>query len=293
MSIYRQHFGLKLNPFNVNPDPRFLFLTRQMKEALAALTYGIQQRKGFILLTGEVGTGKTTALNKLLEWLHTGGVASAFIFNPRLGVNDFLEFMLSDLGVPFESREKGHMLMRLNQWLVERHRHNQTAVVIIDEAQNLTPELLEEVRLLTNLETSTDKLLQVVLSGQPELERKLRLPELRQLRQRITLRVRFDVLTQEQTAQYIQRRLQVAGCNGKHIFDAEALAMVHRYSQGTPRIINLICEHALISAFADQAQMVTAPVIDTVAREFELAPVHMETGERGRREAFLVAKEQI
>src|SRR5215469_11311161 len=154
MSMYREHFGLRVNPFNVNPDPRFLLLTKEMREALAVLTYGVQERKGFMLLTGEVGTGKTTAINKLLEWLHRQHIPSAFVFNPRLTALEFLQFMMADFGIPGGSQDKGMMLKRLNQWLVERYREHKTAVLIVDEAQNLSFEMLEEVRLLTNLETS-------------------------------------------------------------------------------------------------------------------------------------------
>ncbi len=188
--MYKKFFGLKENPFNVNPDPRYLFLTQHTQEALACLTYGIETRKGFILLTGEVGTGKTTLINKMLEWLHKERVYTAFVFNPRLSVSQFFDFMMADFGIPCESRQKGQMLMKLNQWLLERYQAGERAVLIVDEAQNLSPQMLEEIRLLTNLETSTEKLLQIVLAGQPELEQKLNQPQLRQLRQRITLRAK-------------------------------------------------------------------------------------------------------
>jgi general secretion pathway protein A len=168
--MYQRFFGLRENPFNVNPDPRYLFLTQQIQEALAGLTYGIQNRKGFILLTGEVGTGKTTLLNRLLGWLRGQRVATAYIFNSRLEVNDLFDLMLAEFEIPCESREKSQIVLRLNQWLLERYRAGETAVLIVDEAQNLSSEVLEEIRLLTNLETSTEKLLQIVLTGQPELE---------------------------------------------------------------------------------------------------------------------------
>ena len=188
--MYKKFFNLKENPFNVNPDPRYLFATRTTQEALACLTYGIETRKGFILLTGEVGTGKTTLLNKLLEWLHQKRVATAFVFNPRLSVSQFFDFMMADFGIPCESRMKSQVLLKLNQWLLERYQAGERAVLVVDEAQNLSEQMLEEIRLLTNLETSTEKLLQIVLAGQPELERKLNQPQLRQLRQRITLRAK-------------------------------------------------------------------------------------------------------
>ena len=216
--MYQRFFGLRESPFNVNPDPRYLFMTRQTQEALAGLTYGIQNRKGFILLTGEVGTGKTTLLNRLLDWLRGQRVATAYIFNSRLEVNHLFDFMMADFEIPYESREKSQILLRLNQWLLERYRAGETAVLIVDEAQNLAPEVLEEIRLLTNLETSTEKLLQIVLTGQPELEEKLKLPQLRQLRQRITLRCRTSPLTLDETYGYIAERLRIAGAQMTNLF---------------------------------------------------------------------------
>ena len=271
--MYKQFFGLRASPFNVNPDPRFLYLTPGAREALACLSFGIQTRKGFILLTGEVGTGKTTLLNKLLEWLRTQSVSTAFIFNPRLNVIEFFDFMMADFGIVCDAHDKGHILMRLNQWLLERYRAGETAALIVDEAQNLSEELLEEIRLLTNLETSTEKLLQIVLSGQPELEQKLREPHLRQIRQRITLRCRTHPLTAEETNAYIAQRLRLAGANGQPIFSPEAVEAVFKYAQGIPRVTNLLCEHALINAFVDQKRPVAADLVEEIAREFELDEV--------------------
>ncbi len=274
--MYKKYFGLRDNPFNVNPDPRYWFLTERAQEALACLTYGIQRRRGFILLTGEVGTGKTTLLNKLLGWLRQYRVATSYIFNPGLDPEQFLDYMLADFGLNSETRQKGRMLQRLNKWLLERYRMRGTAVLIVDEAQNLTPEVLEEIRLLTNLETSTEKLLQIVLSGQSELEEKLNRPELRQLRQRITLRSKTYPLTLEETRHYILSRLRIAGSNGQPIFAPEAAEAAHIYSRGVPRVINLLCEHGLIGGFAQQKKPVPAEIIHEAAREFQLdtiAPV--------------------
>lgn len=268
--MYKKFFGLKESPFNVNPDPRYLFLTPYTQEALACLTYGIETRKGFILLTGEVGTGKTTLINKLLEWLHKERVFTAFVFNPRLSVSQFFDFMLSDFGIPCETRQKGQMLVKLNQWLLERYQAGERAVLVVDEAQNLSPQMLEEIRLLTNLETSTEKLLQIVLAGQPELEQKLNQPQLRQLRQRITLRAKTRPLTLEETHGYIVERLRIAGAQNPEIFSPEAVATVHRYARGIPRVTNLLCEHALVSSFVEQKNPVTAETVEEVARDFEL-----------------------
>lgn len=280
--MYKKFFGLKENPFNVNPDPRYLFLTRHTEEALACLTYGIQNRKGFILLSGEVGTGKTTLLNKLLDHLHREQVATAFVFNPRLNVSQFLDFVMADFGIPCEASSsknaKSQVLLRLNQWLLERYRAGETAALVVDEAQTLSPRVMEEIRLLTNMETSTEKLLQIVLSGQPELEQKLNQPQLRQLRQRITLRCRTYPLTLEETHGYIDGRLRVAVANGQpgeksladETFSADAIEAIHRYAQGIPRVINLLCEHALISGFVDSCKPIPATTVDEVAREFQL-----------------------
>ncbi|HET7442348.1 MAG TPA: AAA family ATPase [Terriglobales bacterium] len=268
--MYKHFFGLKANPFNVNPDPRYLFLTRHTEEALACLTYGIQTRKGFVLLTGEVGTGKTTLINKLLEWLRLQQVATAFIFNTRMNVPQFLDYMMADFNIPCDSRAKSQVLLRLYNWLLDRYRAGETAVLIVDEAQNLSEEVLEEIRMLTNLETFTEKLLQIILVGQVELERKLKQPELRQLRQRLTLRAKTHPLTLEETKAYIAQRLRIAGSNGEPIFDPEAMTAIHRYANGIPRVINLICEHCLVSAFVDQQKLILPDVVDVVARDFDL-----------------------
>jgi general secretion pathway protein A len=271
--MYQRFFGLRESPFNVNPDPRYLFMTSQIQESLAGLTYGIQNKKGFILLTGEVGTGKTTLLNRLLDWLRGQRVATAYIFNSKLEVNHLFDYMMADFEIPCESREKSQVLLRLNQWLLERYRAGETAVLIVDEAQNLSPEVLEEIRLLTNLETSTEKLLQIVLTGQPELEEKLKLPQLRQLRQRITLRCRTSALSLEETFGYIAERLRIAGANGEPIFSKEAIQTVHMYSRGIPRVVNLLCEHSMINAYVDSLRPVPAHLVEEVAREFQLDEV--------------------
>src|ERR1700686_1387205 len=268
--MYKKFFGLKENPFNVNPDPRYLFLTHHTQEALACLTYGIETRKGFILLTGEVGTGKTTLINKLLEWLHKERVFTAFVFNPRLSVSQFFDFMMADFGIPCETHQKGQMLLKLNQWLLDRYQAGERAVLVVDEAQNLSPQMLEEIRLLTNLETSTEKLLQIVFSGHPEIEQKHNQPQLRQLRQRITLRAKTRQLTLEETLGYIQERMRIAGAENPDIFSPEAVAAVHRYARGIPRVTNLLCEHALVSSFVDQKNPVPPEIVEEVARDFDL-----------------------
>src|SRR6202162_2644732 len=268
--MYKSFFGLKENPFNVNPDPRFLFLTKQIEEALSGLMYGIQTRKGFITLTGEVGTGKTTLDNRLLDWLHLLCTTTAFLFNSRMNSSQLFDFILAEFDISCENRSKSQQLMKLNHWLLDRYRAGEAAVLIVDEAQNLSDEVLEEIRLLTNLETSTEKLLQIVLTGQPELEEKLKRPELRQLRQRITLRCHTSPLTLEETFGYIAERLRIAGANGEPIFSKEAIQTVNMYSRGIPRVVNLLCEHGLINAYVDHLRPVPAHLVEEVAREFQL-----------------------
>src|SRR5258705_4217748 len=197
--MYKSFFGLQENPFSVSPDPRYMFVTKEIEEALSGLMYGIQTRKGILTLTGEVGTGKTTLVNRLLDWLNTERAKTAFLFNSRLNSNQLLDFVLSEFEITCDSTSKSRQLMKLNEWLLEQSRARQTAVLISDEAQNLTFPVLEEIRLLTNLDTASQKLIQIVLSGQPELEERLKLPQLRQLRQRMAVRCKTAPLTKEET----------------------------------------------------------------------------------------------
>ena len=271
--MYKSFYGLKENPFNVNPDPRFLFLTKQIEEALTGLMYGIQTRKGFITLTGEVGTGKTTLVNRLLDWLHHRKSRTAFLFNSRINSNQLFDFILAEFDIPCDSKSKSQQLMKLNSWLLDRYRTGETVVLIIDEAQNLTYPVMEEIRLLTNLETSTEKLLQIILSGQPELEEKLKLPQLRQLRQRIMLRCKTAALSKEQTQSYIVERLKIAGASDDAIFSAAAVDAIHIYSLGIPRVINLLCEHSLVNGFVEQQRPIQPKIVEEVAREFQLDEV--------------------
>jgi type II secretory pathway predicted ATPase ExeA len=271
--MYKSFFKLKENPFNVNPDPRYLYLTKEIEEALTGLMYGIQTRKGFITLTGEVGTGKTTLVNRLLDWLHHKRAKTAFLFNSRMNTNQLFDFILAEFDIVCDSKSKSQQLLRLNHWLLDRYRAGETVVLIIDEAQNLTYPVLEEIRLLTNLETATDKLLQIVLSGQPELEEKLRLPQLRQLRQRIMLRCKTSAFTKEQTHEYIAERLRIAGADAQPIFSPEAMDAVYFYSLGIPRVINLLCEHSLVNAYVEQQRPVMPKTVAEVASEFQLDEV--------------------
>ncbi|MGA2908871.1 MAG: AAA family ATPase [Terracidiphilus sp.] len=269
--MYRPFFGINDPPFGACSDPRFLYLMPQSQEVLSCLQYGVAARKGFVVMTGEVGTGKTTLLNSVLNSFEGQRISTAFVFNPRLDVLDFLEFVMADFGIPPAARTKSGMLLQLNRWLIERFRNGELCAIVIDDAQNLSWDLLEEIRLLTNLETASEKLLQIVLSGQPELEQKLRNPAVRQLRQRIALWCKTRPLSSEETTAYIARRLEVAGATHP-IFSPDAIPLVHRYSKGIPRLINLICEHALVSAYVEEIKPVPARIVESVSAELELTP---------------------
>jgi general secretion pathway protein A len=263
-------FGLSENPFKISPDPRFLFVTDQSRATSDALAYAIRTRKGLILLTGEVGTGKTMLLRRLLDWLSEQNMPTALIFNSHIKPDHLLDFILNDFGVPCTSTLKSEKLMALNRWLLEQYRAGQTPVLIVDEAQGLEPAALEEVRLLLNFETPREKLLQIVLAGQPELETKLKRHELRQLRQRITIRCRTSPLTLEQTCGYIQQRLRVAGADATSIFEPDAIGSVHAHSLGIPRVINVLCEHSLVNACADGATTVSSAAVERAAGDCQL-----------------------
>jgi len=267
--MYRSFFGLRALPFGASPDPRFLYMMPRIREALACLQYGIAARKGFVVMTGEVGTGKTTLLKTVLSSFTKDRVSTAFVFNPRLDVLDFLEFVLTDFGIPPKARTKSGMLLQLNRWLIDRFRNQELCAIVVDEAQNLSRELLEEIRLLTNLETSSEKLVQIVLSGQPELEEKLRDPSVRQLRQRISMWCRTYPLSSDETHAYIEERLRIAG--SEHlVFTPESAQLVYQYSKGIPRLINLICENSLISAYVEQVKPIPARIVESVTIEFGL-----------------------
>ncbi len=273
--MYKAFFSLRRNPFEITPDPAFLFPTRRHNEALAALYYGVRRHKGFVVMTGEVGTGKTLLVRCLLQLLAHSDVAYAYVFNSRLSTLEFLQYVVGDLGLTGSGKNKSELLLELGSYLVARHQKKHTTVLVVDEAHHLSAEVLEEIRLLTNLETTQEKLLQILLVGQPELDEKLDSPELRQLKQRIALRSHLEPLDNEQTRGYIQRRLQLAGTNSHAavIFPTDTIARVYSHSRGIPRLINTVCENALITAYARQARCVTPDIIDEVAADFRLGAV--------------------
>jgi general secretion pathway protein A len=266
--MYKTFFGLRENPFNINPDPKFLHRTARIQEALEQLTYGIQNRKGLLLLTGEVGTGKTTLINHLLDWLRQQEIPTAFIFNSHLKVNHLFDFILNDFGITADFRLVSNMLLELNQWLIKRFRTGSSPVLIVDEAQGLSFELLEEIRLLLNLETASEKLLQIVLVGQPELEDKLKRPEMRQLRQRIALRCNTAPLTLAEARGYVADRLRIAGATREPVFESDAVEALHYYSRGIPRVMNLLCEHALINSYVEGINPVPPRMVEEAAQDF-------------------------
>jgi general secretion pathway protein A len=279
--MYKAFYSLKRNPFEITPDPSFLFPTGRHNEALAALYYGVRRRKGFVVLTGEVGTGKTLLLRCLLQALKQNrDVAYAYVFNGRLSPVEFLQYIVSDLGLPAGSKNKGELLLQIAHYVISRSQKNLTTVLVVDEAHHLSAEILEEIRLLTNLETADEKLLQILLVGQPELDDKLDSPGLRQLKQRIALRSRLVALNSEETKGYIQRRLQLAGCPyPAALFPPETIAAVYQHSQGLPRLINTVCENALIAAYARQMRSVSPDIIDDIATDFRLG-VHSSAVEQ-------------
>ena len=271
--MYKQFFGLTRNPFEISPDPFFYHPTPRHNEALANLHYGVGRRKGFIVITGEVGTGKTLLVRCLLAELRKNNIAFGYVFNPLLTSVEFFQYIMADLGLPYAGRSKTEMLLDLNRFLIQRHARGLITALVIDEAQSLRPDLLEEIRLLTNLETSQQKLLQIVLMGQPELEMQLDSAELRQLKQRVALRCQLLPLDQEQTRAYVLGRLERAGAPAESsLFSEESLAQVFEFSRGIPRIINNLCENALVSAFARQQRVISGDIIAEIAADFRLVP---------------------
>src|SRR6202453_3368089 len=269
--MYKAFYNLKRNPFEITPDPFFLFPTRRHNEALAALYYGVRRHKGFVVMTGEVGTGKTLLVRCLLQLLNQSDVAYAYVFNSRLSPLEFLQYIAGDFGLNVAGKNKSELLLTLSNYRISRHQNKLATVLVVDEAHHVAAEVLEEIRLLTNLETTSEKLLQILLVGQPELDAKLDSVELRQLKQRIALRSHLASLDLAETKGYIERRLQLAGSpRATQIFPPETVAAVHRYSQGIPRLINTICENALIAAYARQAASVAPEIIEAIAKDFRL-----------------------
>jgi general secretion pathway protein A len=269
--MYRRFFNLTRDPFELTPDPAFLFSTKRHNEALAALYYGVRRHKGFVVLTGEVGTGKTLLLRCMLQlFKDSKDVAYAYVYHSRLSPLEFLQYIVRDFGLEAQGKNKSELLFELGSFVISRGTKNLTTVLIVDEAHHLSSDILEEVRLLTNLETTSSKLLQILLVGQPELDQKLDSVNLRQLKQRIALRAQLTPLDEHETRGYIERRLQIAGANSyaSTIFPLETVASVYQHSRGFPRLINTICENALVAAYAKQMRNVTPEIVHAIARDF-------------------------
>ena len=268
--MYKAFFGLTTNPFNLSPDPSFLYRSAQHEEALANLIYGVQSRKGFIVLTGEVGTGKTTMLECLRDHLSNHHIPFAFLFNSRLTPSEFFEMLAYDFDLKCSRHSKTEVLFTLNALLMERANQNRTTALIVDEAQNLDWEVLEEIRLLGNLENRRGKMLQIILAGQPELDRKLEEREYRQLKQRIALRCQLRPFNATETAQYIASRLARAGMKEQNVMPPDVLAEIHQRTMGVPRLINSVCDNLLLTCFAMETKTATIEMLDEVSRDLRL-----------------------
>ena len=267
--MYESFYGLKENPFNVTPNPEYIYLGENHREALAQLLYGVRERKGFIVITGEVGTGKTTLIHYLLDKMNGDHTKTALLFNPKLNVDDFIQYILKDLGVRVQGKTKGEYLHNLHRYLLNAYQRDERVILIVDEAQGLRPELLEEIRLLSNLETSRSKLIQIVLLGQPELDKTLSLPGFRQLKQRINLRYHLPPLSEKETKEYIGKRLRIAGAK-EPIFTEKAIKQIYVQSGGIPRLINILCDNALLNGYALDQKMVDERSVKEVAKDLSL-----------------------
>jgi len=267
--MYTEYYGLVRQPFEMTPDPSFLYLGEAHREGLATLVYAVNSGKGFVMLTGEVGTGKTTLLHALLAQLDST-TNSAFIFNPRLDPMGFFRVLFEELDVGPPCDSKAEYLLALNQYLIDKLAANERVLLIVDEAQNLSAEMLEEIRLLSNLETPTSKLIQIMLVGQPELQDLVDQPQLRQLRQRIALRHHLRPFDESEIVEYIEQRLQKAGYTGRGLFKKKAYKELYRITEGTPRMINNICDGSLLLGYVRQQSTIGADAIREVATDLGL-----------------------
>jgi general secretion pathway protein A len=268
--MYKEAFKLRRSPFAITPDPTFLFSTKGHRETLAALCSCVRQRRGIGVLTGEPGTGKTLLICSLLRLLKHADIAYAYIFNSRLSPLEFLQYTAADFGLDAWGKTKGQVLHELSKYIVARQRQRLTTLIVVDEAHDLSPEVLEETRLLTNLETAEEKLLQILLVGHPELDEKLDSLELMELKQRIALRAHLEPLDLEETTGYIRHRLHLAGADGQELFSDEAIVRIYCHSRGIARLINTVCENALTAAFLRQLTSVPPDIIDEVAFDLRL-----------------------
>jgi general secretion pathway protein A len=268
--MYNPFFGFEESPFSLSPDPAFLYRSAQHEEALANLIYGVQSRKGFIVLTGEVGTGKTTMLECLRDFLESQRIEFAFVFNSRITSDQFFEMIAYDLDLRCQRTSKTEVLIALNEMLIHQANQGRTSVLIVDEAHNLDWEVLEEIRMLGNLENRRGKLIQIILAGQPELDRKLDAPNLRQLKQRIVLRCNLQPFSDAEATEYINSRLEKVGMPDQTVFPPAVLSEIHVRTQGIPRVINAVCDNLLLTAFALETKVCTVEMLDEVCRDMRL-----------------------
>lgn len=266
--MYLEYFQLREAPFNITPDPHYLFMSRHHREAYNHVMYGIRERKGFIQLSGEVGSGKTTLCRAVLAELGRQ-VQTALILNPCLTETQMIRAILQDFGLKTTGKDMLSLVQMLNTFLLARMEARENVALLIDESQNLTPKLMEQIRLLSNLETAQQKLIQIVLIGQPELEEKLKSPSLRQLRQRITVRYHLGPLDEDETGPYIAHRLATAGGNGRLAFDDRAVKLVYRHTEGIPRVINAVCDNALLAAYVAGSWTITGDCVKRAIRQLE------------------------
>src|SRR5579862_7299984 len=268
--MYNAFFGFSESPFSLSPDPAFFYRSERHEEALANLVYGVQARKGFIVLSGEVGTGKTTMLECLRDYLDANFIEFAFLFNSRINVDQFFEMIAYDLDLPCSRTSKTEVLFALNTLLVEQAQDGKTVVLIVDEAHNLEWEVLEEIRLLGNLENRHGKLLQIVLAGQPELDRKLDAPNLRQLKQRVVLHCNLTPFALREAVEYIDSRMSRVGMPDQKVFSEELMSEIHLRAQGIPRVINALCDNLLLTCFAMEQRIATVEMLDEVCKDMRL-----------------------
>jgi len=266
--VYLGYYGLNEPPFDITPNPRFLFYSAKHREAFNHLLFGIRERKGFVQLTGEVGAGKTTLCRAMLEQLN-GEFSTALILNPVMSPDELMKAIAIEFGLNVKGMDRLETISNINTFLLDQVAQQKCAVLIIDEAQDLTDELLEQVRLLSNLETDDRKLLQIVLMGQPELRDRLNNPKLKQLRQRITVRYHLSALNRLEVSHYIQHRIEVSGGNGAPFFTRPALWRVHRYSGGIPRLVNALCDKTLLAGFVKQTDCISWNMVGMAIRELE------------------------
>jgi general secretion pathway protein A len=289
--MYEAFFNLKMKPFELVPNPEFIYLSRTHKKALHYLNYGISEKAGFVLLTGEIGSGKTTLITDLIKRLDRD-VTLAKVFNTKVNSEQLLAMINDDFGLDVKGKDKISLLRDLNDFLIDQHAKRSHVVLVIDEAQNLTPELLEEIRMLSNLESGTAKFMQIVLAGQPELRETLSLPQLRQLRQRISINCDISPLTREEAEEYIFHRLEVAGNRDAVTFAADSMDIIYLHCKGIPRLVNIMCDFLLLTACVEETRTIDAAMVQDIVKDLDFDRLYWGSKEQTRRTGFESPVEQ-